>query len=179
MSLLFWRDEDETRDTAVTSAHPLPVKDYSDPKSELWVSDWVLVPYGATSGALDANDALGDKFRFSGVPKKGRISVIQMADQDDDTLAATIHIFREDFTAAASDAAFTISVADSRKWVASEAFDAGTDLGSAKAHVIKNVNVDYYAPSGTLHCQLSSTGTPNIASADLMPLIRIAILPLE
>ena len=174
------------QDVHITGAEvPVPVHD----PAALWVSLWVLVPYGATSGALDANDALGNTIRFDTsvlgdpLPARGRILSIEMVDQDDDTLAATIHIFNRTFTAAASDAAFTISVADAAKWVASELFDSGTDIGSAKVFVIKNVNKEYYAPEvdglRALHAQLSSTGTPNIASAAGMPLIRLNILPLE
>lgn len=152
---------------------------------QLWVSQMVLVPYGATSGALDATDALGDTVTFTteietgaSLPKHGRIMSIRMIDQDDDTLAATIHIFNRNFTAAASDATFTISVADAANWVTSELFDAGTDIGSAKVHIVKDVNVEYYAPEGKLYAQLSSSGTPNIASAAVMPLLQITVLPL-
>lgn len=158
----------------------IPVED----SRELWESDWILVPYGATSGALDAGDAFGNTITFErselgvDLPRLGRIVSIKMVDRDDDTLAASIHIFRDTFTAAASDAAFTISVADAAKWVASEAFDAGTDIGSAKVFTIKNVNVDYYAPTRKLYAQLSTSGTPNIASAAVMPLVKIYILPL-
>lgn len=154
-------------------------------RDRLWVSPWVLVPFGATSGALEANDALGDMFTFAlgerrdTLPARGRILSIAMVDQDDDTLAATIHIFDHPFTAAASDAAFTISVADSPNWVASELFPSPTDIGGAKVVTAKDVNVDYYAPSGKLYAQLSSTGTPNIASAAVMPLVRLFILSLE
>lgn len=178
MSLLYFRNLDEISDEPVSDGHPLPVQVIGS-QPQLVASNQVLVPYGATAAAIDANDALGDMVTFFGIPRYGRIVSIKMVDQDDDTLAATIHIFTEPFTAAASDAAFTISVADSRYWVASEAFDAGTDIGAAKVHVVKNVNADYYAPEGKLYAQLSSTGTPNIASAATMPLLQLFILPLE
>lgn len=150
----------------------------------LWVSPFSRVPYGATSGAVDAGDALGDPIKFYSditgtvaLPTRGRILTIKMLDLDDDTLAATIHIFNQWFTAAASDAAFTIADEDAVNWVASELFDAGTDIGASKVHVIKDVNVDYYAPAGALFAQLSTSGTPNIASAAVMPQIQIVILP--
>ena len=175
------------QDVRITSAEiPVPV----DAPANLWVSPWILVPYGATSGALDANDAFGNMITFDqsvlgdSLPARGRIVTIKMVDQDDDTLAASIHIFSRTFTAAASDAAFTISVADAANWVASELFDSGTDIGSAKVFTIKNVNVDYWAPLNVagvraLYAQLSTTGTPNIASAATMPLVRLYILPLD
>ena len=153
---------------------------------QLWVSTLKLVPYGATSGALDANDALGDMVTFDAeietgkeVPKHGRILSIRMIDQDDDTLAATIHIYTRAFpTAIASDAAWEPLLGNAPYQVAAELFDAGTDEINYKIHVIKNVNVEYYAPEGKLYAQLSSTGTPNIASAAVMPLLQISILPL-
>lgn len=150
----------------------------------VWVSAMVAAPFGATSGALDANDAMGDPFTFNAalsgesLPKHGRILSIKMVDRSDVVLAATIHIFNKAFTAAASDAAFTISVLDAAAWVASELFDAGTDIGSAKVHVIKNVNTEYYAPDGRLYAQLSTSGTPT-PTINAMPTIQLIILPLE
>lgn len=151
----------------------------------LWVSQQVRVPYGATSGALDANDALGDKIYFRQsidgrpLPKRGRILSVRRIDQDDDTLSDTIHIFSAEFTAAASDAAFTISAEDAAQHVTSQTFPVGTDLGSAKSAEITDINADYYSPGAVLVAQLSTSGTPNIASAVVMPLVQLFILPLE
>jgi hypothetical protein len=161
----------------VNGGHALPVSLDGPVKTELYVTQLVRVPYGATSGALDAADAMGDPFFFS-VPRKGRILGIRMIDQDDDTVAATIHIFNRPFTAAASDAAFTISAADSIGWVTSEVFDSGTDIGSAKGFNITDVNKDYETQNGILYCQLSTSGTPNFASANTMPLVQLLIFPL-
>src|SRR3990167_7048582 len=111
-----FRSDSDDDNEEVDSGHPLPVK-LSDPvRTEMYVTPMVRVNYGATSGALDANDALGDVFVFD-VPAKGRILSVKMVDQDDDTLAATIHVFSKDFVAAASDAAFTISAADAVNWI--------------------------------------------------------------
>lgn len=149
---------------------------------KIWVSKKVVIPYGATVGALEANDALGDKFYFDysvdgePLPAKGRILTIRRYDPSDVVLADTIHIFASDFTAAASDAAFTISAADSLKQITSQVFPAGTDLGSAKVAEIVDVNVDYYCPLGVLVCQESTTGTPTPTSA-AMPTVQLFILP--
>lgn len=150
----------------------------------LWVSEKVRVPYGATVAAIDANDALGDKFTISKsvdglpLPVRGRILKITRGDPDDDILADTIHIFTGDFVAAASDAAFTISAVDEHNHLNSLVFPAGTDVGAAKTAVITDVNEDYYSPTQQLVCQLSSTGTPNIDGASAMPWVQFFILDL-
>lgn len=182
---IFTRDPDGDRDSVVpvTTLDPLPVQiqnTSADPgivMGRLVETDWVLLNYGATVGAVDANDALGDLFRID-VPERGRILSIKMLDLDDDTLAATIHIFSRTVTAAASDAASTFSDPDGESWVASELFDAGTDLGAFKAHVIKDVNVDYVSTSRYLYAQLSTTGTPNIADQTVMPRVKLFIQPM-
>lgn len=190
MSLIYFRNDDEIADTPVSDGHPLPVAITQQAGSpiaatpELWISEWVTVPYGATSGAIDANDALGDMVTFTEsvtgqrLPTRGRILSIFCLDRDDDTLAATIHVFNRTFVAAASDAAFTISVADARNWVTSETFGTPIDIGAAKVVVAKNVNVEYYAEQNQLFAQLSSTGTPNLADATTTPLLRLVIQPL-
>ena len=178
---------DTPTSTPASASEPLPVRLYGqDPVpavSELWISPWVQVPYGATSGAIDANDALGNRFKFTSsedgrpLPRKGTIVGIKMRDLDNDTLAATIHIFNAPFSAAASDAAYTIGLADAEKHVADELFPGGTSNGTFKAHDLKDVDVDYFSPLQELHAQLSSTGTPNIASAQTMPLVQLVIVP--
>lgn len=153
--------------------------------TDLWVSELVRAPYGATVGAIDANDALGDKMYFEWsidhrpLPLSGRILSIRLIDQDDDTLAVTINISTRDFTAAASDAAFTISAADAQFFLQPYTFPAAmSDLGSAKIATLTDINEDYYSEQRRLVAQLSSTGTPNIAGNSTMPLVQLFILPL-
>ena len=144
----------------------------------VFMTDWVQAPFGATSGALDANDAMGDPFGWN-VPKYGKIVAVSLIDLDDDTLAATVHIFSAPFTAAASDAAFTISLlGDVRNWVTSQVMGTPTDIGAGKVVSNSGLGVYYYAPFGRLYAQLSTTGTPTIAGAATMPIVQLAILPM-
>lgn len=176
---------DATQYEELTEANGLPVQLVSPVKTKIWVSKQLQIPYGATSGALDANDALGNKITFDisvdgdPLPRVGRILSIRRIDLDDDTLVDTIHLFNDDFTAAASDAAFTIGVADGHKHITSQTFPTGTDLGSVKSASVTDINEDYYSPTRQIVAQESTTGTPNIASALVMPLVQIFILPLE
>ena len=150
----------------------------------LWVSPWIQIDYGATSGALDANDAFGNPFTFSvdvlgnPLPILGQILELDVLDIDDDTLAITVHVLTDFFTAAASDAAFTLGLADAELYVTSQTFAAGLDVGSFKHHEILEINKRYYSPKHTLVCQASTTGVPNIASAGTMPKVRAVVLPL-
>ena len=151
--------------------------------TDIWVSPLVRVPYGATSGALDANDAMGDKIYFQYsvdgrlIPRVGRILLIRYTDPSDVTLAATANISTHDFTAAASDAAFTVGLEDSKYFLAPQTFSTVTDLGSGRVSSITGVNEDYYTDEQHLVLQLSTTGTPT-PTAGNMPWLQIFILPL-
>ena len=146
--------------------------------NRVFLTNWAQPGFGATSGAIDANDALGDPFAWS-VPRYGMISSVSLIDIDDDTLAATVHIFNRPFTAAASDAAFTIALlSDVQNWVTSQVMGTPLDIGAGKVVTNSGLFIYYEAPLGQLYSQLSSTGTPTIAGAATMPFIRLAILPL-
>ena len=130
------------------------------------------IPGIAAADAFDANDAVGTVFAIR-VPHVGIIENFKLIDPDDDTLALTAHIFKKQFIGAASDAAFTISAADSLNFVTSVLFDSPLDIGSAK--VYEEVGSSYYeAPEGLLWCQCSTTGTPNIA-AGKSPVLVVCI----
>lgn len=134
----------------------------------------VEIPGIAAGDAFDANDAVGGMFSID-VPSAGYIVGFKLIDRDDDTLALTAHVFNNRFTAAASDAAFTISAADSRFWVTSVQFTNVLDLGSAKVSEVVGESF-YLAPLGKLFIQCSTTGTPNIA-AGAMPILQLGIRP--
>ena len=110
------RDAESSLDV-VDDSNPFPVAIVENGarvgRPELFATEWVRVPYGATSGALDANDAYGDEVR-AGAPVRCRLLSIQVVDQADVVVAGTLSIYlsTRQFTAAASDAAFTISAAD-------------------------------------------------------------------
>ena len=149
----------------------------------LWVGR-AVVEFGATSGALDANDALGNKIYFRTsmdgrpLPQFGRVLGLRRIDRSDVVLADTLNLSTRDFVAAASDAAFTISVADAEHFLSSQTFPTGTDLGSAKVAGITDINEDYYSPDRQLVGQFSTTGTPT-PTVDAMPIVFIFVLPLE
>ena len=135
--------------------------------------------YGATSGAHDAGDALGDPMLFR-VPRRGRILSMKLWDPDDDTLVALAHVYNKEITAAASDAAYTIGLADSPGWVTTQTFPITMiDEGSFKVVEITDINSDYVAPDGLLVVQLSTAGTPTVASQATMPLLQMFILPMQ
>ena len=179
---LMYRESDNEEWEPVNSSRGIPVTE-TKPSPSVWVSVPTLIPYGATSGALDANDAMGNKFYFQygiegrPLPRRGRILTIRRWDQSDVVLADTIHISIQEFTAAASDAAFTISVADSVYFLQSQTFPTGVDIGSAKVAEITDVNQDYYSPDRRLVCQESTTGTPTPTSG-AMPIVQLFILPM-
>lgn len=142
----------------------------------LFASEWAEVPGIAAADALDANDAVGTPFKIK-VPRKGRILSAKLIDLDDDTLAFTAHVYGSEFAGAASDAAYSVNKAFGTAWATNIVFASSTDEGGFKALEALDVNAEYYAPSGYLWVQMSTTGTPTIA-ANAMPQMRLFILPL-
>ena len=68
------------------------------------------------------------------------------------------------------------AAADGPAWVTSILFGATTDLGGVKAVEVTGWNSPYYSADRQLYCQLSTTGTPNIA-AGRMPQVQVFVLP--
>ena len=135
-----WKEDGDDEWQPVDTAAPLPVQALGPVNAvdAVFLTSWEQPGYGATSGAHDANDALGDPVEWA-VPRFGKIVTVNLIDIDDDTLASSVHIFSRPFVAAASDAAFTISVADARWWVTSQVMGTPTDIGGAK--VVNNVGL--------------------------------------
>tara|TARA_Y100000310_G_scaffold119312_1_gene118053 strand:+ start:3147 stop:3686 length:540 start_codon:yes stop_codon:yes gene_type:complete len=144
-------------------------------RSSLYVTAQLRAPYGATSGAFDANDAVGNMMEFD-VPKRGRIKSAKFVDQADQTSALTAHVYSKPFVAAASDAVYTIADADAVNWVTNITPTMVDEGGSQVAEVV-NIDSDYYSEGGKLYVQLSTTGTPTMPQAT-MPLLQLYILPL-
>lgn len=179
---IFWREDGTDEWQPVEDGHPLPARLTETVRGGMWISPRIEVPGITAADALDANDALGGLFTVSNdvngepLPSRGVILAAKLIDPDDDTLAATLHVFSELVSAAASDAAFTISAPDSLSWVTSISLSSTTDIGGAKVAEVNGWNSPYYAAGRKLYCQLSTTGTPNIA-AGRMPQVQLFILP--
>ncbi len=163
--VLEWRGDSDTGYGEIDETHRLPVSAtiVGPVYMPLFVSDSVRPTYGATSGALDANDAYGDMFVFNGIPQHVRLLSIQVLDQDDVIAAGTLSLYlsRRSFTAAASDAAFTISAADALNAAGPPiAFGAMIDVGSARLLETVDIDRDMNLPEGRLYCQAFTSGTP-------------------
>ena len=169
-----WRSEGSREWQLVDEGAPLPtsVSGLVSVKDALWFVE-VEIPGIADADAFDANDAVGTVFWFP-APRIGRLINFKLIDPDDDTLALTAHIFNRLFTGAASDAAFTISAADSRAWVTSATFSAVVDIGGAKVSEVVGDSF-FRAPEERLYFQCSTSGTPNIA-AGRKPILQVGIL---
>lgn len=174
---LAWKEDGEDEWQLTEPAHPLPIRTIGPVRTHggLFLTEWIQPP--VDSGLMAANDALSDRFSVA-VPTYGKLVAVTVIDVDDDTLASSVHVFTRPFTAAASNAAFTISAADSRNWLTSQVMGTPTDIGGAK--VVNNVdlNLYYYAPLGQFFCQMSTTGTPTVAAGSA-PYVQFAILPME
>ena len=141
----------------------------------LFVTEQLQAPFGATSGALDANDAVGNMMEFT-VPKMGRILSIKFIDPADQTSALTAHVYSKVFVAAPSDAAYTIADEDAINWV-TNVTPTMVDEGGSKVGEVIDIDSEYFSANERLYVQLSTSGTPTFAQTT-MPLIQLYILPL-
>lgn len=151
------------------------------PAPGLFASLPVVVGYGATAGALEANDAYGDLMEVV-VPKLGRLTNIKLFDADDGIAAGTLSIWvfsTKPNAPPASDAAIASGYVDvdGIGMVTAQSFGSITDIGAGRFLEIVDINSDYYAPQGKLWFQLSTTGTPT-PTAGGMPIVTFYLLPL-
>ena len=163
------------------SGHPTALKSDGDGRlltttqGALAVTEQVQAPFGATSGAHDANDAVGNMMTFT-VPKMGRILSVKFIDPGDETSALTLHVYSKPFVAAASDAAYTISDEDALNWV-TNVTPTMVDEGASQVGEVIDIDSEYFSESERLYAQLSTSGTPTWTQAE-MPLVQMFILPL-
>lgn len=169
----------EARELAATQ--DVRIVEQPAPAPGLFASAPVVVGYGATSGALDANDAYGDLMEVV-VPIRGRLTNIKLFDADDVIAAGTLSIWVFSAKAdspPASDAAIASGYTDvdGLFMVTAQSFGPITDIGAGRFLEIVDIDSDYYAPTGKLWFQLSTTGTPTPTTGG-MPVVRFMILPL-
>lgn len=141
----------------------------------LHVTEQIQAPFGATSGAHDANDAVGNMMVFT-VPRMGRILSVKFIDPADQTSALTLHVYSKNFVAAASDAAYTIADQDAINWV-TNVTPTMVDEGGSQVGEVIDIDSEYLSESRRLYAQLSTSGTPTFAQGT-MPLVQMYILPL-
>jgi len=141
-----------------------------------------VVPGIAPADAFDAGDALGTVGKTdrdvdgNPLPDRGWIVGGKLIDPDDDTLAATVHIYSAPIPGTASDDALAHTAVDALGWITSMAFPVTTDIGTAKVAEVKDHNALFYSPSRTFWWQFSTAGTPNIA-AGASPTVQFFIIP--
>lgn len=162
------------------------LKDPLRVSGRLVITPLTVIPGIAAADALDAADALGTEGVFAfdvdgrPLPRKGVIIGGRLIDRDDDTLAATMHIFTETLgTKQTSDSALAIAAADAQNQVTVIPFTITTDVGAAKFAEVTAWDAPYYSASRKLWWQFSTGGTPTIASLAVMPMIQLYILDFD
>ncbi len=171
---------DDYQEADATTGFPVNVVGTVGPS--LFVSDQVAPNYGATSGALDANDAYGSAQAVN-VPQKGRITKISVVDRDDVIAAGTLSIavFSGPVPSApASDAAIAsaYTAGDIAKTITVQTFGSMIDLGAARFLDVVDIDEDYQLTGSQMWFQLSTTGTPT-PTVNGMPLVQFFIQPLK
>ena len=157
---------------------PTPVQVVPPPS---YITEYVIIPCH-TADALDANDAMGDKFTIR-VPVSGIILSASLLDRDDEGSQIDIAIFTGNFTAVAGDAAFSLSDVDAEKKIMELKFTTFDDNVNNQTSSLENIGKDYRLvddplniDTGLMYAQAITRATPTIAAGS-EPKIRLEILP--
>lgn len=134
----------------------------------------VKVPNLTTAGALDANDAAGDRFTIPNVPKSGIIVSAWLFDLAAQTIQIDLFFSGVEFTGGSDDAAWDVSDGDLDKLshITFTNADFRSHSDNSKAQV-DNLGIGYEAPDGVLYCQLVTRGIPTYVADSLS--VRLAI----
>ncbi len=134
----------------------------------------IKVPNLTTAGALDADDAAGDRFIIPNVPKSGIIVSAWLFDLAAQTVQVDLFFSGEEFTGGSDDAAWDVDDADLDKLshITFTNADFRSHSDNSKAQV-DNLGIGYEAPQGVLWCQLVARGTPTYVADSLS--VRLAI----
>lgn len=132
---------------------------------------------GITAGdAFDANDVFGTILKIK-VPKSGVIYSATFWDFDYEGTQINLHIFKEDITQIASDAAWAPSDEDMQKLVTRLAFVAFDGHTNSYTSELTNIGKGYNTPDGYFYIQAQCVGTPTIA-AGKSPKVQLQIMPM-
>ena len=148
---------------------------------EVFITPYTVIT-SLTANALDAGDAIGDKFVIK-VPVSGIIQSASLLDRDDEGTQIDVALLSGEFTAAAGDAAFSLSDIDAELEIIELQFTSFSDNVNNQTSFLENIGKAYRVPPimknakfGFIHAQGITRATPTIAVSK-EPMIRLEILP--
>lgn len=133
-----------------------------------------------TAGAYSANDAVGGKLQFKGVPAEhGLLHSITLIDKANQKAAMVLVLYDDDFTADTDNAAYSVESGDIDNIVGVVEIAAADyiTVGSIAIATVRGLSlpIKNNKNEGTTYAQLMTTGTPTYASTtDLI--IKLGIL---
>lgn len=131
-----------------------------------------------TAGAYSANDAVGGKLTFRGVPEDGLVHSATVYDKSGQKVSVDLVLFQEDFTATSDNAAFAITASEEASVISVINLTTYDDLGADAIAVAENLSIPYRLVDrdSKLFGQLVTRGTPTYTStSDLI--VKLAVLP--
>ena len=135
----------------------------------------IMIPGITAADALDAGDCMGTIFKIQ-VPYSGIIYSATLWDLDDENSQINVHIFKQNITQIANDAAWSPSDSDILNLVTTLVFVPTVDHINSRVAQIKNIGMAYTAPEGIFYCQAETEATPTIAS-NQSPRVQLQIIP--
>ncbi len=130
---------------------------------------------GVSANTFTAGDAFGLLMEIQ-VPKRGEIRSATFFDLDNEGSQMDMEIFNIKPVQIASEAAWTLSVADNPKFVTELPFFAFDDHIDSQTSELTNIGKSYTAPKGKLYIQMVCRGTPDMASVAVNPMLQLQIL---
>jgi hypothetical protein len=122
-----------------------------------------------TAGAYAANDAVGGKLEFNGVPSEnGLLHSITLIDKANEKAAMVLVLYDDDFTADADNAAYSVEAGDIDNIVGVVEIAAADyiTVGSIAVATVRGLSlpIKNNKDEGKTFAQLMTTGTPTYTS---------------
>jgi len=134
--------------------------------------EYVKIP-GAAAGAYSEGDCVGTVVKVA-VPKRGVIISATLLELSDTTGQYDLEIFKQEYTAIASNAAWAPTDSDLMTFVTELAFPAGDNQINAYTFELTNIGKAYTAPQGYFYIQCVDRGTKTIV-ANMIPHFQLQI----
>lgn len=179
MSLLYFRNADETSDEPVSDLHPLPVEMIGNADTVGDVVTRTIVVPGVGTGAHSANDTVGQLFEISQLAREsgkgGVIETVALVETTTNSISTELWLFDRVITPAADDAAHSISDAHAASCVGVVPITAYYASALNSVGVARGVGLAFQcrSDSSSLFGLLVTRGAPTYAASGITVAVSV------